>query len=200
VKSITKRKLEKTYLAFAGYIAAKPPNPVCFDTDSFRLGIDSFASACMSPNKEHFTTYEQESRTECKGIASGLSIVGRGMFCYRIDDDQGRTHEISIPNSVHIPDLPMVLISPQHWAQNKRDDVNETKGATSTVIRFRKYIKTIPLNPQTNTPSFRSANGTLRYQAFAGTIDHYDGDSLLSSKHIVTDDKCADSERESSDD
>ena len=90
----------------------------------------------MSPTKAHFTEYKQEIGTECKGIASGPSIVGRGTFNFCIDDDEGRTHEISIPNSVHIPDLPMVLISSQHWAQNTADDVYETTGAASTVIRF----------------------------------------------------------------
>ena len=198
-KSRTKRNFASTYLAFAGSIAAKLPNALRFDTDSFRLGIDTFASACMSPTKSHFTDYVSESGTECKGIASGLSIVGRGTLNFRIDDDDGRTHEISIPNSVHIPDLPMVLIAPQHWAQNTDDGMTETTGATSTVIRFRGYSKTIPFNPRTNTPSFRSATGTLRYQAFAGTIDHLDGDSLLSSEHIVTDDECTDSEGESGD-
>ena len=54
------------------------------------------------------------------------------------------------------------------------------------------------MNPITNTPSFRSAAGTLKYQAFAGTVDHLDGDSLLSSEHVVTDDKCTDSEGDDS--
>ena len=102
----------RTYHAFAGSIAAKLPSSVRFDTDSFRLGIDSFASACMSSNKDHFTSYEEESGQDFKGIARGLRIAGRGTLSFRIDDDEGRTHKISIPNSVHIPELPMVLISP----------------------------------------------------------------------------------------
>ena len=44
-KSGTRRNLVSTYLAFAGRIAAQLPSAVRFDTDSFRLGVDSFASA-----------------------------------------------------------------------------------------------------------------------------------------------------------
>ena len=48
-KSGTRRNLASTYFAFAGRIAVQLPAAVRFDTDSFRLGVDSFASACMSP-------------------------------------------------------------------------------------------------------------------------------------------------------
>ena len=91
-----------------------------------------------------------------------------------------------------------MLISLQHWAQNTDDDRTKTTGATSAVIRFRGYNKTIPLKPCINTPSFRSASGTLRYQAFAGTINHFDDTSLLLSEHIVTEDESTDSEGGSS--
>ena len=74
------RNFASTYLAFAGCIAAQLPSAVRFDTDSFRLGVDSFASACMSPTKAHFSEYKQESGTECKGIAIGLNIFGRSTF------------------------------------------------------------------------------------------------------------------------
>ena len=51
---------------------------------------------------------------ECKGIAMGFNIKGRGKLKFRIDNENGITHNINVPNSVHIPDLPMVLVSPQH--------------------------------------------------------------------------------------
>ena len=93
------------------------PRSTRFDNNSFQMGIDSFASACMSPNKDHFITYKESIGRECKVITSGLKIAGRGTMEFKIDDDDGITHTIRVPNSVHIPDLPMVLVSPQHWSQ-----------------------------------------------------------------------------------
>ena len=56
-------------------------------------------------------------------IDAGLKIKGRGTLKFRIDDDNGITHTINVPNSVHIPDLPMVLVSPQHWEQQMPDGI-----------------------------------------------------------------------------
>ena len=42
----------------------------------------------------------------------GLNIEGREMLKFIIDDNDGITHTINVPNSVHILYLPMVLVSP----------------------------------------------------------------------------------------
>ena len=70
----------------------------------------------MSPDRDHFITYKASEVQECKDIAAVLKIKGRGTLKFRIDDDNGITHTINVPNSVHIPDLPIVLVSPKHWA------------------------------------------------------------------------------------
>ena len=124
----------------------------------------------------------------------GLNIVGWGTLNFKIDDENGRTHNISVLYTVHIPDLPLVLLSPHKWAQNLTNGTTETTGATSTVLRFHGYAKTICLNPCTNTPNFISTPVTLRYQEFSGTINHFDEDSLLSSEHVVTDNDGTDPE------
>ena len=62
------------------------------------------------------------------------------------------------------------------------------------MLRFRGYTKTFCLNPQTNTPSFRLTPSILQYQAFSGTVDHFDDNSLLSSKHAIADNDGTDSE------
>ena len=150
----------------------------------------------MSPDKDHFITYKKAEGQECKGIAAGLKIAGRGTLQFRIDDDDGVTHNITVPNSVHIPDLPMVLVSPQHWAQQTTDNTESTSCARHTVLSFRGYKKTIPYSAQSNTPSFRSTPGTLRYQAFAAVVEHGNktSTSLLRSEHVVTEDEASSSE------
>jgi len=161
------------------------------------MGIDSFASACMSPNKDHFITYKESVGRECKGIASGLKIAGRGTMEFKIDDDDGVTHTIRVPNSVHIPDLPMVLVSPQHWAQQTTDDTESRSGGKHTILTFRGYKKTIPYSTRSNVPSFRSTPGTLRYQAFAACFEATKdpkAKEFRRSQHIVTDDEASSSE------
>ena len=193
-----RRRPTPMFRAFAGTVddANERPRHVRFDTDSFRLGIDTFATGCMSPDKDHFITYTKAEGQECKGIAAGLKIAGRGTLRFRIDDDDGVTHTITVPNSVHIPDLPMVLVSPQHWAQQTTDNTESTSCAKHTVLSFRGYKKTIPYSAQSNTPSFRSTPGTLRYQAFAAVVEHgtATSTSLLRSEHIVTEDEESSSE------
>ena len=97
----------------------------------------------MYPNWDHFITYKASEGQECKGIAAGLKIKVRGMLKFRIDDENGITHTINVPNYVHVPDLPIVLVSPHHWSQQTSDNTELTSGAKSTILTFRGYRKTI---------------------------------------------------------
>ena len=104
--------------------------------DSYRIGIDTFASRCMSPDREHFIAYKASEGQECKGIAAGLKIKEKGTLKFRIDDDNEITHTINVPNYVHIPDLSMVLVSSQYWSQKTSDDIVSISGAKSTILTF----------------------------------------------------------------
>ena len=108
------QQLTRTYCALVRNHndASKMPTSVRFDNKSFRIGIDPFASAYMFPNREHFTSYKEESGHECKGIASRLNIAGQGTLNLKIDDDNGRTHDIYVLDAVHTPDLPLFLLPP----------------------------------------------------------------------------------------
>ena len=98
------------------------PYSIRFYTDSYRIGIYTFASGCMSPVRDHFITFKSSEGQECKGIAAGLKIRERGALKFRIDDDNGITYTINVPNSVHIPDL-RVRVSPQNWVQQTPDGI-----------------------------------------------------------------------------
>ena len=119
----------------------------------------------------------------------GLNIEVRGTLKFIIDDEDGITHTISVPNSVNISDLPMVLVSPQHWSHQTSDGTESTSGANITTLTFSWYRKNIPYSAQSNTPSFCSTSGTLRYQYFSTMVDHRSTSSktFLRSKHVVTD-------------
>jgi len=98
-------------------------NDVRFDSDSFAVGVDNHASRCMGNNKRLFDNLIL-ARTlhRIGGINKGLAIQGKGTLVINIDDDNGKPHRIKIPNSLYLPGLKMCLLSPQHWAQEARDN------------------------------------------------------------------------------
>ena len=73
-----------------------------FDTDSFKIGVDNFASRCMANNKAYFEALilSTERKQSVQGISKGLEIVGKGTFVFDIEDDDGGLHTIKIKNSV----------------------------------------------------------------------------------------------------
>jgi hypothetical protein len=65
---------------------------------------------------------------EVESIKSGLDIKGTGTFRFKIKDNNGMTHEVKIPNSLHISELKRCLLSPQHWVQEAKDNNPRPKG------------------------------------------------------------------------
>ena len=92
----------------------------------------------------------------------------------RIKDDHGQVHEISLPNSVHIPGLPMVLISPQHWDQEADPAKLTTAGGTYVIKcgHHLKYCKTIAHSMSSKTPKLTMASGPVQHQAYSAVINH----------------------------
>ena len=115
----------------------------------------------MSLHRDHLITYKASEGKECKDIAAGLKIEVRGALEFRIDNDESITHTITVPNSVHIPDLPMVIFYPQHWSKKTSDSIESTSVRKNTILKFQGYMKTIPYSVQSNTPRFCSTFGTL---------------------------------------
>ncbi len=56
------------------------------------------------------------------GISKGLTIQGKGTLVLTISNNTGKPHRVRIPNSLYLPGLRMCLLSPQHWAQEARDN------------------------------------------------------------------------------
>ena len=63
---------------------------VCFDSDSFLIGLDNNCLATMSHNKDHFKDFKFRQIRECTGIGTGLMTAGKGTVSMNIEDDDGR--------------------------------------------------------------------------------------------------------------
>jgi hypothetical protein len=99
-----------------------------FDTDSFVIGVDTFASITLGNHPDQFEDLKEHDDTEVEGIKGGLGIKGTGTFKFHIKDNKGRVHLIKIPNSKYVPDLKVCLLSPHHWAQEAKDHYPVPKG------------------------------------------------------------------------
>jgi hypothetical protein len=150
-----------------------------FDTDSFIIGVDTFTSITLGNHPDQFENLKTHNDTEVEGIQGGLGIKGTGMFKFHTKDDEGRVHLIKIPNSKYVPDLKVCILSPHHWAQEAKDHYPIPKGtktdtnnkARTLIWNQRKYRRTIPYHPLTNTPSFHTAPASCTYRAFVALFE-----------------------------
>jgi hypothetical protein len=150
-----------------------------FDTDSFVIGVDTFASITLGNPPDQFEDLKMHDDTEVEGIKGGLDIKGTGTFKFHIEDDEGGVHLIKIPNSKYVPDLKVCLLSPHNWAQDAKDHYPVPKGtrmeedneALTLIWKQRKHRRTIPYHPLTNTPSFRTAPALRTYPAFVALFE-----------------------------
>lgn len=101
-----------------------------FDTDSFDIGVDNHASRCMSNDRKHFVgNITPLKGHKVKGIGNKmLQVKGVGTISWKIEDDQGMVHKIHIKGSLYVPDLPICLWSPQHWAKQAADNNPDNRG------------------------------------------------------------------------
>jgi hypothetical protein len=118
-------------------------------------------------------------RGQGKGINDRLKIMGKGIFKFKIEDDNGRTHKIKIPNSLYLPGLKRCLLSPQHWVQEAGDEHPLQDGtwckntATHNILYWdQKHFQKLVLHCSlTNTPIFYTAPSLQAYRAFASTFE-----------------------------
>ena len=136
------------------------------------------------------------------GINGGVEVKMMGTFVFDLEDDNGAIHTIRIPNSAFVPDLKMCLLSPQHWAQEARDNYPLPRGTRMEndhcccILYWNqgKYKRTIPFSDSTNTPVFRTAPSTKSYRAFIAAYQEVccsansEQTRELPSAHIIPDD------------
>jgi hypothetical protein len=87
-----------------------------FDTDSFPIVIDAGASKCMTNDKGDFIGTPAEIHTDIHGL-EWITAILQGTVRWSIKDNEGIVQHFDIPDTYFCPDLPIQLISPQHWSQ-----------------------------------------------------------------------------------
>ena len=88
------------YQSERGYSTLLPT--MRFDTDSFLIGINSFASVTMVTRPDQFEDLILDTGQSVQGIEGGLAIKGHGTFKFNIEDDKGTVHSIKIVDSMYV--------------------------------------------------------------------------------------------------
>ena len=155
-------------------------NAVRFDSDSYPVGVDGHASCCMGNHPDQFEDLQLTTDGKSvSGIGSSVIIKGMGTFKFNIEDDTGQVHTIRIPNSLYVPSLKRVLLSPHHWAQEAHDNHPQRHGTfmaqydDGIVLHWnqRQCSRSVPYLPSTNTPVFLSAPGARSYRTYVAVIE-----------------------------
>jgi hypothetical protein len=150
-----------------------------FDTDSFVIGINTFALITLGNHPDQFEELKMHNNTEVVGIKGGLDINGTGTSKFHIKDDKGGVHLIKIPNSKYVPDLKVCLLLPHYWVQETKDHYPVPKGtrmeeddeALVLILKQCKHRRTILYHPLTNTSSFLTAPASRTYRAFVALFE-----------------------------
>ena len=100
-----------------------------FDTDPKSLGIDNHASKCTSNDETYFiTAISPLANMGVKGAGGFLKVIGKGIVRWKIEDDEGKYHDIIIKNALYIPGLLSCLLCPQQCPKQTKDDFPRKRG------------------------------------------------------------------------
>ena len=205
-KSPSARLCQAAIMAMAAKCAAATAcHP--FDSDSTLVGIDNRCSGCITQVRSDIPGGLQPCKRAIKGFGGAKTYeVWIGTIHWTWEDDQGQAHTMVIPNSYYVPEGRVRLLSPQHWAQTrknseKRGGAGETTTGTEVVLFWndRQARRTIPIDTAgNNVATFHLASGYQQYHKYCqecGTSydRKYDSDPLLTHQAmpsmVVSDDE-----------
>jgi hypothetical protein len=172
-----------------------------FDSDSQTLRIDNCATRSILSHTEDFITPLTPVKDKIQGISGKIDqSLMHGTIRWYIEDDDGVTHAITLPNSIYYPKAKSRLLSPQHWAQEAKDNQPQRNGTwcatyCDKIVLFwnqQKCQRTIPLDVHgENVATIRTAPGYKRFMAFCAEVESNDGPTkgLCYEAGIVSNDK-----------
>ncbi len=142
-----------------------------FDQESYELLIDNCASRSITNDLKDFVRPPLPQKTKIEGFSSDSDATLMGTVKWNIEDDEGRIHEIILPNTYYSQHAKKRLLSPQHWAQQAGDDYHLKNGTwcatyANTIKLFwnqQRYTRTIPLSVRSNIGIMYSAPSLKKY-------------------------------------
>ena len=155
-----------------------------FDFDSVTLQVDNCASRCITHSLKDFATPPRATTGRVRGMGGdNVAVEAVGTIRWSFDDDKGMTHTFLIPGSLYIPSSPARLFSPQHWAQERKDDHPDKNGTyqatfadhVDLVWGQQQFTRRIPLD-KSNVATFETSPGCKNFRLFRACLDAIDDD------------------------
>jgi hypothetical protein len=145
------------------YATAVMAKHTSFDSSSKQIAIDNCSSRCLTNSRSDFLPGTvKRCNVAVLGVGGGVMCKIKGTVSWKIEDDDGRAHDIVIPDTPLCSVLPHRLLSPQHWAQeverNSRIPLigkarpSCSTNADETTLRWGRgrFTKTIALGGSNN--------------------------------------------------
>ena len=122
-----------------------------------------------------------------------VAVTAVGTIRWSFDDDNGMTHTFLIPGSLYIPSSPARLFSPQHWAQERKDDHPKRDGTyqatfadhVKLVWGQQRFSRRIPLD-KSNVATFETSPGCKNFRLFRACLDAVDDDKEVNAGGAFT--------------
>lgn len=143
-----------------------------FDTDSFRIVVDTGASAAFTFCKQDFISFTPLS-DKVKGLAT-LQIAGVGTVQYKVKNDQGDIVNLIIENCYYVPEMDKRLLSPQQLTKQSTVKCAQSFDDKVFHLRWNGNTKTIPISKANNLPILHTAPGVSIACALAEAFHGWD--------------------------
>jgi hypothetical protein len=127
-------------------------------TETSQAIIDSGASCCVTPHIEDFINQPTPiQNTTLKGIAGGLTALGRGTIQLKIQQENHENIILVIDNVIYAPDCPIRLISPQQLHRQSKargyDNSCFTTDETTATLNHGGDTFKCEYHPRTKIPT-----------------------------------------------
>ena len=164
--------------------------------------LDDGTSVCITNCMDDFIESPKRVDRKVKGIQGHVNATHCGTLKWHVEDNTGLVYIMVIKGAYLIPDAVTRILSPQHLPQQADDHYprEEGTGALTTsknITLFwsqRRFVKTVPVDPQTNVGLTTTASGARSFRAFCASIDAEETKQTnIFTMHVIPDDEDDDS-------
>ena len=148
-----------------------------FDSDSYPIMVDNGASYSITNDLRDFIEPPVQKGIKINGFDGSKTSARTGTVQWKILDDDGKPHTITLPGTNYVPTAETRMLSPQHWSQA----TNDLRGTLCTtygdlmVLKWNKknYRKSFPICPRNtkNVGIMMSAAGNQQYNQLCNQYD-----------------------------
>jgi hypothetical protein len=119
-------------------------NHLRFETDSVPIKVDNCCTQTITGFIEDFVPNTQRTVNdkEVRVFGNTLNkITKQGTIKWTIYEDEAKEQDIIVANSYFVPGCGIRLLSPQHWAQERKDNYPSNDGTRCITYQDRVVLQ-----------------------------------------------------------